>query len=158
MSAMADKHVAVSTQIACDPGTLYDMVSELSDMGKWSPENQGGKWVGGATGPAVGARFRGHNRSGWRRWSTTAEVTAADRGERFAFRVSFAAVPVAFWEYDFDGSDGTTSVTESWTDLRPWWMDKGSAPVMGVWDRAEHNRRNMEATLQALKESAEARR
>jgi hypothetical protein len=36
-------------------------------------------------------------------------------------------------------------------------MDKGSMPVMGVWDRAEHNRRNMEATLQALKVNAEAR-
>ena len=77
MSAMADKQVQVSTEIARDPETLYDMVSELSDMGKGSPEAVGGRWVGGATGPAVGARFRGHNRSGRRRWSTTVEVTDA---------------------------------------------------------------------------------
>ncbi|MGN6472438.1 MAG: SRPBCC family protein [Mycobacteriales bacterium] len=153
---MADKQVAVSTEIARDPESLYDMVSELTDMGKWSPENQGGRWIGGATGPTVGARFRGTNRSGWRRWSTTAQVTAAERGKRFEFRVTFAAVPIALWAYDFNGSGATTSVTETWTDLRPWWMDKGSAPVMGVWDRPTHNRRNMEATLEALKRSAEA--
>jgi hypothetical protein len=156
MSAMADKQVEVSTEIARDADTLYDMVSELSNMGQWSPENQGGRWIGGATGPEVGARFRGSNRSGWRRWSTTAQVTEADRGRRFAFRVTFAAVPIAEWAYEFVAAGAKTSVTETWTDLRPWWMDKGSAPVMGVWDRPEHNRRNMVATLEALKRSAEA--
>jgi hypothetical protein len=157
MSAMADKQVQVSTEIARDPDSLYDMVSALTDMGKWSPEATGGRWVGGASGPAVGARFRGNNRSGWRRWSTTAEVTDADRGKRFAFKVSFAAVPIAAWSYEFTEAAGATTVTESWTDLRPWWMDKGSAPIMGVADRPSHNRKNMEATLAALKSGAEAK-
>ncbi|HEX3707120.1 MAG TPA: SRPBCC family protein [Mycobacteriales bacterium] len=152
---MADKHVQVSTEIACDAGDLYDMVSELSDMGKWSPEALGGRWVGGATGPTVGARFHGSNRSGWRRWSTTAEVTEAERGKRFAFRVRFATVPIAAWSYDFTASGAATVVTETWTDLRPWWMDKSSGPIMGVSDRAGHNRKNMEATLATLKSSAE---
>lgn len=156
MSAMADKQVDVSITIARDAESLYDMVSELTDMGRWSPENVGGRWVGGATGPEVGARFRGNNRSGWRRWSTTAEVIEADPGKRFAFRVTFAAVPIAEWSYDFQASDGATVVTETWTDLRRWWMEKGSAPVMGVRDRGDHNRRNMAATLEALKRSAEA--
>jgi hypothetical protein len=156
MSAMADKHVEVSTEIARDPESLYDMVSELTDMGKWSPENQGGKWVGGATGPTLGAKFRGNNRTGWRRWSTTAQVTEAERGRRFGFRVTFTGVPIAEWVYEFEGSGAGTRVTEKWTDLRPWWMDKASAPVMGVWDRPEHNRRNMVATLEALKRSAES--
>jgi hypothetical protein len=157
MCAMADKQVEVSTDVRCDADTLYDMVSELSDMGQWSPEAVGGRWVGGATGPAVGARFRGNNRSGWRRWSTTAEVTEAVRGKRFAFRVTFAAVPISAWSYDFVETGAATVVTESWTDLRAWWMDKGSGPIMGVPDRPGHNRQNMEATLAALKHSAEAR-
>ena len=157
MSAMAEKNVQVSTEIARDSDALYDMVAELTDMGKWSPENTGGKWVGGATGPAVGAKFRGSNRSGWRRWSTTSTVTEAEPGKRFVFKVSFAAVPIAEWAYDFKGSGTATVVTETWTDLRPWWMEKGSAPVMGVWDRPEHNRKNMEATLASLKSSAEAK-
>jgi hypothetical protein len=155
MSAMADKQVEVSTDIRCDAERLYDMVSELTDMGQWSPEAVGGRWLRGATGPAVGARFRGNNRSGWRRWSTLAEVTEAERGKRFAFRVSFAAVPIAAWTYEFAGSGDATVVTERWNDLRPWWMDKGSGPIMGVPDRPDHNRKNMEATLSALKSSAE---
>jgi hypothetical protein len=156
MSAMADKQVEVSAEVQCEADRLYDMVSELKDMGKWSPEAIGGRWLGGATGPAVGARFRGNNRSGWRRWSTTVTVTEAVRGKRFAFRVTFAAVPIAAWAYEFAGSGAATVVTESWTDLRPWWMDKGSGPIMGVPDRPGHNRANMEATLAALKTSAEA--
>ncbi|HVT65860.1 MAG TPA: SRPBCC family protein [Mycobacteriales bacterium] len=155
---MADKQVEVSTEIHADAQKLYDLVAELTEMGNWSPENTGGRWIGGATGPAVGAKFRGSNRSGWRRWSTTVQVTEADRGKRFSFRVTFAAVPIADWAYDFKDTGTATVVTETWTDLRPWWMEKGSAPVMGVWNRPEHNRANMEATLEALKRGAEAAR
>lgn len=157
MSAMADKHVRVSTEIARDPDTLYDLVSELSDMGKWSPEAQGGTWVGGATGPALGSRFRGHNRKGWRRWSTSAEVTAADRGKRFAFRVTLGPLPIAEWSYDFEAAGTQTQVVESWDDLRPSWLRTMDPVVMGIADHAEHNRKNMEATLAALKISAEAK-
>ena len=31
-------------------------------------------WIDGAAGPAVGARFKGHNRKGRTRWPTTCEV------------------------------------------------------------------------------------
>ena len=50
-----------------DPTTLYELVADLPSMGRISPENTGGKWVGGATTPRVGARFRGTNQAGWRR-------------------------------------------------------------------------------------------
>ena len=43
MSAMADKQVEVSTEIRADAGQLYDMVSELTQMGEWSPESTGGQ-------------------------------------------------------------------------------------------------------------------
>ncbi len=90
---MSDKQAEASETIAADPDTLYDLVSDLTQMGKWSPEASGGRWVGGATGPAVGAKFLGNNRSGWRRWSTSSEITAADRGKRFAFRVTVRPGP-----------------------------------------------------------------
>ena len=72
--------------------------------------------------------------------------------------MTFAAVPIAEWSYDFEGSGAATKVTETWTDLRPTWMSVGSGPIMGVPDRPEHNRKNMEATLSALKSSAETAR
>jgi Polyketide cyclase / dehydrase and lipid transport len=152
---MPGKHAEAFETITADPNTLYDLVADLSQMGKWSPEATGGRWVGGATGPALGARFRGNNRSGWRRWSTSCEVITADRGKRFAFHVTLGPVPIADWSYDFESDGSTTRVLEQWTDLRPGWMDVASKPVMGVGDRAVHNQRNMALTLTALKQAAE---
>lgn len=152
---MAEKTVAVSTEITADAARVYDMVADLTKMGSWSPENTGGKWVGGASGPAVGAKFKGSNKASWRRWSTNVEVTEATPGQRFAFRVTVTGLPISDWTYDFAASGGTTTVTESWADLRPGWMDKLTGVVMGVPDREAHNRKNMEATLAALKQAAE---
>ncbi|HVW79511.1 MAG TPA: SRPBCC family protein [Mycobacteriales bacterium] len=154
---MADKQVEVSADIKCDAGTLYDMVSDLSKMGQWSPEAKGGRWLGGASGPTTGARFLGHNSKGWRRWSTVATVTAAERGKRFAFHVSFGPLKIADWSYEFTPTGDTTKVTERWEDRRTAWMERLSAPMMGVPDRPGHNRKNMEATLAALKRGAEAK-
>ena len=150
---MAD--VEVSTDIKADPKAVWRLVSDLPRMGEWSPENTGGRWLGGATGPAKGARFRGWNKHGIRRWPTTVEVTVADEGREFAFEVTFGPLAISTWQYTMAASGGTTTVTESWTDRRPKWMKLGSGPVMGVADRDGHNRRNMEATLAALKAAAE---
>jgi uncharacterized protein YndB with AHSA1/START domain len=53
--------VVVSKEVNASPETVFAMVSDLTRMGEWSPENQGGQWVKGATGPAVGAQFKGRN-------------------------------------------------------------------------------------------------
>ncbi len=155
MSVMAERHLEVSATIAASAQTLYGMVADLTRMGNWSPENTGGKWVGGATGPVTGARFRGNNKASWRRWSTSVEVTEATPAKRFAFHVTVTGVPIADWAYEFAESGGTTTVTELWDDRRPGWMDKVSGVVMGVPDRGAHNRANMIATLEALKQAAE---
>ena len=147
--------VEVSTEIAAPPDRVWSLVSDLPRMGEWSPENTGGRWLGGASGPAVGAKFRGSNAKGFRRWSTTCTVTDATAGKRFAFDVHYAGIPISTWEYSIDATGGGSTVTESWSDRRPFWMKIGSGPVMGVLDRAAHNRRNMEATLAALKAAAE---
>ena len=58
------------------------MVADLPRMGEWSPECQRVEWEDGATGPAEGARFVGHNRGGPRglmRWSRRGRVLTADR-------------------------------------------------------------------------------
>ena len=157
MSAMADKEVEVSTDVRCDADTLYDMVSDLAQMGRWSPEAQGGRWLGGATGPSLGARFLGRNSKGWRRWATIAKVTEAERGKRFSFHVTAGPMKVADWSYEFAQSGETTKVTERWIDRRTPMMDRLSSLAMGVPDRSGHNRANMEATLAALKSSAEAK-
>jgi len=150
---MAD--VEVSETVKAASLAVYELVSDLPRMGEWSPENSGGKWLGGATGPAVGAKFRGTNRNGLAIWMTGVTVTAADAGRRFAFDVDTLGVPISTWEYSFaDGPDGCV-VTERWTDRRPGWMRVASMAT-GVRDRATHNRRGMEQTLAKLKVAAES--
>jgi hypothetical protein len=148
--------VEVSETVEAKADRLYELVSDLPRMGEWSPENTGGKWLGGATGAAAGAKFRGSNRAGWRRWSTTVTVTSAEPGRRFAFDVDTFGVPVSTWEYELTERDGACTVTERWTDRRPGWMRTVAIPVTGVRDREDHNRRNMQKTLQRLKASAES--
>jgi uncharacterized protein YndB with AHSA1/START domain len=148
--------VAVERFIAAPPRSLYDLVSDVTSMGRWSPETTGCRWLGDATGPAVGARFKGANQAGWRRWSTTCTVTEADAGRRFTFAVDVGPVGVSTWSYDFVAEGEGCRVTETWTDRRPSWMAHASTVLMGVRDRGEHNRAGMETTLAQLAAVAEA--
>jgi hypothetical protein len=70
--------------------------------------------------------------------------------------VNFYGVPISRWSYEFASEGGGTRVTERWNDRRPGWMVRVSRPVMGVKDRAVHNRDGMRVTLAALKQAAEA--
>src|SRR4051812_11505546 len=114
---MAD--VTVETLVATAPNALYELVSDVTRMGEWSPETTSCRWVGDATGPTVGARFVGTNRSGWRRWSTTCTVRAAEPGARFAFDVDYGPVGIATWAYEFEPDGTGCRVRETWTDRRP---------------------------------------
>ena len=151
---MALPEVKVEERIAAPPDALYALVSDITRTGEWSPENIGGRWLGAATGAVVGARFRGSNRRGFRRWSTTCTVAAADPGRRFAFDVAFVGIPVARWSYGFVPDGGETLVTETWTDRRPRWFAAGARPFMGIPDMRAHNERNMRTTLANLREVA----
>lgn len=151
---MAD--VEVSERIDASPETVWALVSDVPRMGQWSPETTGCRWLDGAAGPEVGARFRGSNRKGFRRWSTTCEVTAAEPGRRFSFDVSSGGLPISTWTYAFTAEGSGTLAVESWTDRRPAWLRVLGVPMMGVADRAAHNRRGMQATLAALKAAAES--
>ena len=147
--------VEVSETVKADPARVYELVSDLPRMGEWSPENTGGKWLRGATGPVVGARFRGTNRSGIAIWATRVTVTAADPGQRFTFDVDFMGVPISTWDYEFAGAADTCTVTERWTDRRPGWM-RATSMLTGVLNRPEHNRAGMQKTLERLKATAES--
>jgi hypothetical protein len=155
MSADAE----VSVHVDAPAATVYELVSDLTRMGEWSPETTKVAWRGGASGPAVGARFRGWNKKGVIRWFTDGKVTTADPGRAFAFDITSLGLGVARWGYRIDpdeGSDGCT-LTETWDDHR-------KAPgfktltglVIGVRDRHAHNTAGMEATLHKIKAAAEA--
>lgn len=152
---MTDR-VSVAQTIAAPAEVLYDLVSDVTRMGDWSPETVRCRWMGDATGPKVGARFAGVNSGKGRRWMTGCTVTAAEPGRRFAFHVSVGPLDISDWTYEFTpATDGTTEVTETWDDRRPRWMRIASGPVMGVRDRAVHNEAGMRTTLERLRTAAE---
>ncbi len=146
--------VSVSREIAAPPQRVWELISDITRMGEWSPETTGGKWLKGATGPAVGARFRGTNRNGWQRWSTACEITECVPGERFTFAVTAGPAKVATWSYDIEPTAEGCRVTESWTDQRSSFFAGASKRLTLVKDRSEHNRSTMERTLESLERAA----
>ena len=148
--------MSASAPIAATPEALYALVSDVVRMGEWSPENVGGRWLGGVSSPAVGARFRGSNRRGWRRWSTACTVVVADPGRTFAFDVAFAGIPASRWTYEFRAEGDVTVVTETWTDRRPGWFARLAGATMGVADIRAHNAENIRNTLANLAVAAES--
>ncbi|MEY4175476.1 MAG: hypothetical protein RI900_2641 [Actinomycetota bacterium] len=143
-------HVEVTRFVAASPARVYELVSDLPRMGEWSPENTGGKWIKGATGPAVGAKFKGTNAKGVMRWSTIVTVTEADPGRGFAFDVTATGFAVAGWGFTLEAEDGGTKVTQWWDDHRNPVMARLTGFALRVPDRASHNRAGMEKTLEAL--------
>ena len=146
-----------SIDIQAPPERLYDMVSDLSRMGEWSPENQGGKWVGGAAGAVEGARFKARNSTGKRSWSSVATIVTANRPKEVAWESSALGLKIALWRYRFEPNDkGGTTVTESTEDRRGRTMHLIGRTATGVADREAENKKNMRATLEQLKAAAEA--
>ena len=53
-------HDSVTVHMAAPPEKVWDLVSDVTRIGEFSPETFEAEWLDGATGPVVGAKFRGH--------------------------------------------------------------------------------------------------
>ena len=111
---------SASITINRPPAEVWAAVADITRMGDWSPECIAGRWVGGATGPAVGAKFEGDNVAKLagrtvKAWTTTSEVTACEPGTTF----EFVAEGYTTWRYAFEpagtGTVDATTVTETFT-------------------------------------------
>jgi hypothetical protein len=71
--------------------------------------------------------------------------------------VRHTVLPIGRWQYDLVAADGGCRVTESTWDQRPGWFRKIAKKATGVPDRAAENSKNIELTLQRLKQRAEDR-
>jgi hypothetical protein len=148
MSALRD---SIDITATCD--AAFAAISQLEEMGTFSPENTGGAWLGGATGPAVGARFKGTNSNGSKSWTTTAKVVECTAPTTFAFDVSVGPFKVAAWRYDLEEIPGGVRVTESWTDRRSSFATRASKGI--VADRESFTRSSIRTTLENLKNHLE---
>jgi hypothetical protein len=148
---------SATVHMAAPADKIWDLIADVRNTGRFSPETFEAKWIGGATGPALGARFRGHvkrNEIGPVYW-TTCRVTACEPGREFGFDVLLGDRPANHWHYELTPTEGGTDVTESfrlhpspWTTVYYW--------AFGGWLRQRRNIRDMTKTLQRIKDVVEA--
>ena len=150
-SASAEAEVVIDA----DPAKVYDLITDLPTLASLAEENEAMEWRKGDR-VSPGAVFRGRNRNGSHRWTTTCTVTDAEAGRVFAFDVRYAVLPIARWRYDIVPADGGCRVTERTWDRRPGWFSKTAWVGTGVRDRDAANAEHIRLTLARLKEKAEA--
>ncbi|WP_426574125.1 SRPBCC family protein [Aquihabitans sp. McL0605] len=145
-------------EIAAPAAHVYDLVADITNMGRWSPECYRTEWVDGATAAVPGARFKGwnHTKVGFfpAKWSSTSTIRQADPGRALSFDTGLSG---ARWTYRFEPTaDGSgCTVTETREDANPNALIKAlSIPLEGV--RRRQLLAGMEVTLQRLKAAAEA--
>lgn len=150
-------HASVTLHIDAEPQRVWELVSDITQMGTYSPEVFEAEWLGGATGPAVGARYRGHvkrNERGPTYW-TECEITECVPGEVFEFAVVFGDRKVNTWRYEFaPAAGGGTDATESFR-LADNLLTRIWRPLGGFL-RENRNRRDMLRTLERVKAAAES--
>ncbi|HVB92170.1 MAG TPA: SRPBCC family protein [Acidimicrobiales bacterium] len=146
---------SVTVHMAAPPDRIWELVSDVTRIGSYSPETFEAEWIGGATGPAVGAKFRGHVRRNGRgpTYWTTCTVTDCEPGRSFAFGVGTGERPLNVWRYAIapvgDGADVTESFTLAPTlGLRLYWALLG-------WSRGKTNQRGMQTTLERVRSEVE---
>jgi hypothetical protein len=137
------------------PDKIWALLSDVTRIGRYSPETFEAEWIDGATGPAVGARFRGHvrrNGKGPTYW-TTCTVLVSVPGEEFTFGVGPSDAPLNVWSYRLAPSGDGTDVTESFRLKDTAWL-KLYWSLLG-WARGKTNRDGMRATLERVKAEVE---
>jgi hypothetical protein len=148
---------SVTVHMAATPEAVWDLVSDVTKIGRYSPETFEAEWLDGATGPALGARFRGHvkrNQKGPIYW-TTCIVTACEPGREFAFGVGPSAEKALnVWSYRIEPAADGVDVTESFAlkrtaPLRLYWALLG-------WARGRTNRNGMRTTLERIRAEVES--
>jgi uncharacterized protein YndB with AHSA1/START domain len=147
---------SVTVYVAAPPDRVWELVADVTRIGEFSPETFEAEWLGGAGGPATGARFRGHVLRNGRppAYWTTCTVTACEPGREFGFSVAGpGGKTLNTWRYELRPRGDGTDVTESFElpamlAIRAYWM------VAGRW-RGPANLAGMRATLDKIKTVAE---
>lgn len=104
-----------SVVVAASPQQVYDVVSDITRTGEWSPVCRSAEWVDPQR-TGEGAQFLGHNDDGTKEWTTTSTVVSARPGEEFVWEVGEGFVR---WGYHLRAVDGGTELTHAWEVLPP---------------------------------------
>jgi hypothetical protein len=136
---------------------LYDLISDITRTGEWSPICTGCWWDDEAEAGQVGAWFTGHNETPQRTWETRSHVVAAERGREFTWTVGGDMVT---WGFHLAPAEGGTVLTETW-HLLPRGLEVfaeryGDSARAEVENRTEAAHAGIPKTLAAIKRIAES--
>ncbi|GAB2669760.1 SRPBCC family protein [Saccharopolyspora gloriosae] len=152
----------VRTWVAATPEQVWPVVSDIELLPGGSRELRSVQWLDGATGPALGARFRGHNGNDvLGEWTTTSHVVECEPGRAFAWAVQDPAEPLATWRFALRPQDGGTELSyrvrigpgRSGLTMAVERMPEKEQKI--VFRRLSDLAENMGATLELLKRTAE---
>ncbi|MGI8680371.1 MAG: SRPBCC family protein [Jatrophihabitans sp.] len=153
---MTEFEYSESITIDASPDEVYDLVSDVTRTGEWSPVCRECIWNDGGA-PRVGATFTGRNEDSGRTWETTSRVDVARRGHEFAWIVGDG---YARWAYMLRPVEDGTELTESWQFreagrdvFRTRYGDDAQAQIE---NRTRAARTGVPATLAAIKKIAES--
>jgi uncharacterized protein YndB with AHSA1/START domain len=115
---LTEMRVEVEVTVPAPAESVWELVTDITRVGDWSPECVRAEWLDGQSAVRPGAYFRGHNRMGTREWSVTCVVVEADRPRSLAWSVLDDAEdpdrPSSRWRYDLEPlGDGTTRVSHA---------------------------------------------
>ncbi|KQR00055.1 polyketide cyclase [Arthrobacter sp. Leaf141] len=137
--------------------TLYDLVSDITRTGQWSPVCTSCWWDDDVSAATVGAWFTGRNELPHRTWETRSQVVAADRGHEFAWIVGGKFVR---WGFTLTPTGTGTTLTESWEFLPAgiaMFEEKfGAGAPAQIADRTKQALDGIPITLREIKRIAES--
>jgi uncharacterized protein YndB with AHSA1/START domain len=147
--------IEVSIDIAAPPAAVWDLVSDLRNMPRWSPQCRKTIVRGGVV--QKGAKLVNINRRGLLFWPTQAMVTDFVPGQRVAFRIkenwtvwSFELTPTA------DGGTRVVQRREAPKGISDVSVRLTNAVLGGVDRFTTELERGMNQTLRRIKSDAEA--
>jgi hypothetical protein len=149
----------VERYIEASPEAIYDLIADVTRTPERTPDIVRCEWLDGATGPAVGARFKAVNTAGkGPTWSNKPIVTVADRGKEFSFTRSEKGGGTILWRHVLQAEGTGTRVTESYEVLEPlnWFGWFIIDTLFGLKDRRSDLRKSMTASLERVAEIVEA--
>jgi hypothetical protein len=150
--------LTVSETVAASPEAVYDIISDVTRIGEFSPVTKSAEWLGDDR-----RAFAGTNQAGDHEWTTQCRVEVDERGREFGFvnQGQDGARDLVRWSYTFAPAGDGTEVAEHW-QLLPAYLEL-FAGRMSEEETVTHldgsivrTRESMEATLAALKAAAES--
>jgi hypothetical protein len=149
----------VDRHIEASPEALYDFIADVTRTPERTPDIVRCEWLDGATGPAVGARFKSINKQGrGPNWSNKPVVTVAEPGREFSFTRTEPFAGTILWRHRFVAEATGTRMFESYEVLKPltivgWFIID---TLYGMKDRQTDLRASMIRSMDRVAELLEA--